>query len=150
MRSHCPLVGGCPSPSPQGSKHHSTQAAWIDIHHDMLAKERQKRHTVKTRESQCHDEANSSTQYRPTLWHRPLSARGELQWHPLAGQAQACGRLTKAEGPEGPMAPAATTGKNLATLLDLYVTFDDDDTNREILATCALWVKISGECSPCA
>ena len=29
------------------------------------------------------------------MQHRPLSARGELRSHPLAGQAQACGRLTK-------------------------------------------------------
>ena len=36
------------------------------------------------------------------------SARSEL--HPLAEQAQARGRLTKAEGPEGPMAPIVTTG----------------------------------------
>ena len=38
------------------------------------------------------------------LQHGPLSARTELQSHPLAGQAQACGRLTKggwAGGPEG-------------------------------------------------
>ena len=39
-----------------------------------------------------------------TLQHGPLSARRELQSHPLAGQAQACGRLTKggrAGGPDG-------------------------------------------------
>ena len=38
------------------------------------------------------------------LQHGPLSARRELQSHPLAGQAQACGRLTKsgrAGGPDG-------------------------------------------------
>ena len=45
-----------------------------------------------------------------SLWHVPLSARSELHSHPLAEQAQACGRLTKAEGPEGPMAPIVTTG----------------------------------------
>ena len=44
------------------------------------------------------------------LWHGPLSARCELHSHPLAEQALACGRLTKAEGPEGPMAPIVTTG----------------------------------------
>ena len=36
-----------------------------------------------------------------SLWHVLLSARSELHSHPLAGQAQACGRLTKAEGPDG-------------------------------------------------
>ena len=30
--------------------------------------------------------------------------------HPLAEQAQACGRLTQADGPEGPTAPVVTTG----------------------------------------
>ena len=30
--------------------------------------------------------------------------------HPLAGQAQACGRLTQVDGPEGPTAPVVTTG----------------------------------------
>ena len=30
-----------------------------------------------------------------TSQHGPLSAHRELQSHPLAGQAQACGRLTK-------------------------------------------------------
>ena len=38
------------------------------------------------------------------MQHGPLSARGELQSHPLAGQAQACGRLTEggwAGGPDG-------------------------------------------------
>ena len=63
-----------------------------------------------SRESKYHDEANSSRNCRPTLWHRPLSARGDLQSHPLVGPAQAFGRLTQAEGPEGPMAPVATTG----------------------------------------
>ena len=28
-----------------------------------------------------------------SLWHAPLSARSELHSHPLAQQAQACGRL---------------------------------------------------------
>ena len=45
-----------------------------------------------------------------SLWRVPLSARSELHSQPLAEQAQACGRLTKAEGPEGPMAPIVTTG----------------------------------------
>ena len=40
-----------------------------------------------------------------SLWYVPLSAS-----HPLAWQAQACGRLTKAERLEGPMAPVVTTG----------------------------------------
>ena len=30
--------------------------------------------------------------------------------HPLAEQAQACGRLTQVEGPEVPIAPVVTTG----------------------------------------
>ena len=30
--------------------------------------------------------------------------------HPLAGQAQACGRLRQEEGPEGAIAPVVTTG----------------------------------------
>ena len=37
--------------------------------------------------------------YPFTLLHGPLSARGERQSHPLAGQAQACGRPTQVEGP---------------------------------------------------
>ena len=45
-----------------------------------------------------------------SLWRVRLSARRELHPHPLAEQAQACGRLTKAEGLEGPMAPIVTTG----------------------------------------
>ena len=45
-----------------------------------------------------------------SLWREPLSARSELHSHPLAEQDQACGRLKKAEGPEGPMAPIVTTG----------------------------------------
>ena len=36
-----------------------------------------------------------------SLWRVHLSARSELHPHPLAEQAQACGRLTKAEGPGG-------------------------------------------------
>ena len=44
-----------------------------------------------------------------SLWHEPLSARSELHSHPLAEQAQACARLTKVEGLEGPMAPIVTT-----------------------------------------
>ena len=46
-----------------------------------------------------------------SLWRVHLNTRSELlHSHPLAGQAQACGRLTKAEGPKGPMAPIVTTG----------------------------------------
>ena len=41
--------------------------------------------------------------------HGPLSARGELQSHPLAGQAQACGHPTQVDGLEGPMAPVVAT-----------------------------------------
>ena len=48
--------------------------------------------------------------YPFTLLHGPLSARGERQSHPLAGQAQACGRPTQVEGPGGPMAPVVATG----------------------------------------
>ena len=33
------------------------------------------------------------------MQHGPLSARGELQSHPLAGQAQACGHPTQVDGP---------------------------------------------------
>ena len=44
------------------------------------------------------------------MQHGPLSARGELQSHPLAGQAQACGRPTQVDGPGGPMAPVVATG----------------------------------------
>ena len=41
--------------------------------------------------------------YPTTSWHRPLSARNEHQSHPLAGQAQACGRLIRRmdRGPDG-------------------------------------------------
>ena len=57
-------------------------------------------------EVSSHDEAISALKKNCliTLQHEPLSARGELQSHPLAGQAQACGRLTKggwAGGPDG-------------------------------------------------
>ena len=38
-----------------------------------------------------------------SMQHGPLSARGELQSHPLAGQAQACGHPTQVDGPEGPI-----------------------------------------------
>ena len=53
-----------------------------------------------------HDEAGSALQKKTAhfLQHGPLSARRELQSHPLAGQAQACERLTKggwAGGPDG-------------------------------------------------
>ena len=50
-----------------------------------------------------HDETGSALQQKKTAqW--TLSARRELQSHPLAGQAQACGRLAKgawARGPDG-------------------------------------------------
>ena len=41
--------------------------------------------------------------YPTTSWNRPLSARNEHQSHPLAGQAQACGRLIRRmdRGPDG-------------------------------------------------
>ena len=41
--------------------------------------------------------------YTTTSWYRPLSARNEHQSHPLAGQAQACGRLIRRmdRGPDG-------------------------------------------------
>ena len=47
--------------------------------------------------------------YPTTSWHRPLSARNEHHSHPLAGQAQACGRLIRRMD-RGPMAPVETTG----------------------------------------
>ena len=37
-----------------------------------------------------------------SLWRAPLSARSELHSHPLAEQAQACGRLTKGGRAAGP------------------------------------------------
>ena len=40
----------------------------------------------------------------------PLSARSELHSNPLAEQAEACGHLTQAEGPESRIAPIVTTG----------------------------------------
>ena len=49
-----------------------------------------------------------------SLWRVLLSARSELHSHPLAGQARACGRLTKAEGLERTMAPIVTTGVSIA------------------------------------
>ena len=50
--------------------------------------------------------------------------------HPLAEQAQACGRLTLVDGPEGPIAPVVTTGyyfcskkkKTLTTFLDSCIS----------------------------
>ena len=65
-----------------------------------------------SRESQYHDEANSARNCTPTLLHGPLNARGELQSHPLAGEAHARGPLTQAEGSEGPIAPVVTTGSS--------------------------------------
>ena len=44
------------------------------------------------------------------LWHVHLSARSELHSQPLAEHAQVCGRITTAEGLEGPIAPVVTTG----------------------------------------
>ena len=35
------------------------------------------------------------------MQHGPLSARGDLQSHPLAGQAQACGHPTQVGVPDG-------------------------------------------------
>ena len=58
---------------------------------------------------------NRQSQHKTTgqsLWHVPLSARSELISHPLAEQAQACGRLTKEEGLECPLAPIVTTGSH--------------------------------------
>ena len=52
----------------------------------------------------------SKQKHTHSLQHGPLSARGELQSHPLAGQAQACGRPTQVDGPGGPMAPVVATG----------------------------------------
>ena len=60
-------------------------------------------------ECQYHEEAVSAQNYGPIFVACALSARKKHQSHPLAGQAQACGRLTKADGPEGPMAPVETT-----------------------------------------
>ena len=45
-----------------------------------------------------------------SMQHGPLSARGELLSHPLAGQAQACGHPTQVDRPGGPMAPVVATG----------------------------------------
>ena len=45
-----------------------------------------------------------------SMQQKPLSARGELQSHPLDGQAQACGQTTQVDGPGGPMAPVVATG----------------------------------------
>ena len=58
-------------------------------------------------EVSSHDETGSALKKKNcliTLQHGPLSARGELQSHPLAVQAQACGSFTKggwAGGPDG-------------------------------------------------
>ena len=49
-----------------------------------------------SRRSQNHEEANSAKENKNeelTCNFKPLSARGEPQSHPLAGRAQACGRL---------------------------------------------------------
>ena len=62
-------------------------------------------------EGTSHDETGSALQKKncQQLQHGPLSARRELQSHPLAGQAQA----QNADGPEGPMAPIVTTGGHI-------------------------------------
>ena len=39
--------------------------------------------------------------YPTTSWHGPLSARNEHQSHPLAGEAQACGRLIRRISSDG-------------------------------------------------
>ena len=59
-------------------------------------------------ECQHHEEAVSAQNYGPIFVACTLSARSEVYSHPLAEQAQARGRHTKAEGPEGP--PVVTTG----------------------------------------
>ena len=48
-------------------------------------------------------QTESKKNYPTTSWNRPLSARNEHQSHPLAGQAQACGRLIRRmdRGPDG-------------------------------------------------
>ena len=51
-------------------------------------------------ERQCHEEAVSAQNYGPMRV--PISARSELHPHPLAEQAQACGRLTKEGRAGGP------------------------------------------------
>ena len=51
--------------------------------------------------SQGYDQADWVKKKKTThsMQHGPLSARGELQSHPLAGQAQACGHPTQVDGP---------------------------------------------------
>ena len=48
-------------------------------------------------------QTESKKNYPTTSLNRPLSARNEHQSHPLAGQAQACGRLIRRmdRGPDG-------------------------------------------------
>ena len=57
-----------------------------------------------------HDETISALKKSTAcyLQHGSLSAR--VRTHPLAQQAQACGRLTQADGPEGPIALVGTIG----------------------------------------
>ena len=53
--------------------------------------------------------------------------------HPLAEHAQACGRLTQAEGPEGPIAPVVTTGSHEKNYLEhgrATSQHDVDDTHN--------------------
>ena len=47
---------------------------------------------------------------KPDIFKITPSSRGELHSHPLAGQAQVCGRLTKVEKLKGLVAPIVTTG----------------------------------------
>ena len=72
------------------------------------------RSTVRTLRcrQRCSATMERQSQHKTTgqsLWRVPLCVRSELNPHPLAEQAQACGRLTEAEGPEGPVAPIVTT-----------------------------------------
>ena len=69
-------------------------------HDDDVVNGISRRSQVMMRQAQHYHKKKTAQQ----LQHGPLSARRELQSHPLAGQAQACGRLTKggwAGGPDG-------------------------------------------------
>ena len=74
--------------------------------------------------SQSQSGAHTKKNYPSTSQYGPLSARGELQSHPLAGQAQACGHLTQVDGPGArwhlswPLADTTAKKKNLTTFLD--------------------------------